>query len=736
MKQVKGWMMMKKVKKKLASAVVLGLMLAVPVGVSAAEETIDIAQTNTNIEKADSDIIFKAPVSGPSLTVNNHNGYNITAANITLDGLWQGENVFLVQNKGSKLTVSTNNIVSTPLANTGGNIYFHAQGGDIVVNANNISLESDSSIFWAQKNTQGDASSITVNATGDINLVSKNGADTVGAATLTENATSSSQVTITGKNVSITSKGGTAVSASAWNWNNGQLDDNYKSSDKVTITAQEKLIITGEEKRAVGIVGGRESDKAEISLNAKQIEINGLIKSDNGKIEIGTNADFEKADITGDINANNNSDVAINLGSGSLNGAIINDDTSAVSLNMADGIWNVDGDSRLRILNGEGVIALNVDDIDNVDTVEIGDAKNADITLAAQQDADHVDDANAALAAMANAVTGLEDGTVVKIDEGILNGATQGTLEGDTVTQITTQDTTTTMGNMRDLASVALVAWRQEDSTLSQRLGELRNSEGDQGIWARMSRGEFEYDGAFKNQYNYFQMGYDWAAGDWHYGAAISHNDGQTTYAQGSGENDSTSLTLYGTWLGDKGQYTDIVVKQGKINNEYTNYAAAGVTKADYDMWGTAISAEYGQKLEMQNDWYVTPQAQLTYMRIGGEDYTASVDGKPMQVSQDGMDSFVGRIGFEAGKNISDKGSVYVKASLLHEFAGEADTYLQLGGIDNSYTQDLGDTWYECGFGVNYKTSDNSYLYADVVKTYGGDVETPWQWNAGMRWSF
>lgn len=287
---------------------------------------------------------------------------------------------------------------------------------------------------------------------------------------------------------------------------------------------------------------------------------------------------------------------------------------------------------------------------------------------------------------------------------------------------------------------MALVAWRQEDSTLSQRLGELRSSEGDQGIWARMSRGEFEYDGAFKKQYNYFQMGYDWVSGDWHYGAAISHNDGQTTYAQGNGENDSTSLTLYGTWLGDKGQYTDIVVKQGKLNNEFTNYAEAGVTTGDYDMWGTSISAEYGQKLEMKNDWYVTPQAQLTYMRIGGEDYTAVVtkDGKsnPMQVSQDGMDSFVGRIGFEAGKNISEKGSIYAKASLLHEFAGEADTYLQLNDVSNSYSQDLGDIWYECGFGVNYKTSDSSYVYADVVKTFGGDVETPWQWNAGIRWSF
>lgn len=34
-----------------------------------------------------------------------------------------------------------------------------------------------------------------------------------------------------------------------------------------------------------------------------------------------------------------------------------------------------------------------------------------------------------------------------------------------------------TMTSMRNIASVAIVSWRQEDSTLSQRLGELRNSE-------------------------------------------------------------------------------------------------------------------------------------------------------------------------------------------------------------------------------------------------------------------
>lgn len=292
---------------------------------------------------------------------------------------------------------------------------------------------------------------------------------------------------------------------------------------------------------------------------------------------------------------------------------------------------------------------------------------------------------------------------------------------------------TATMAGMKNIAATAIVAWRQEDSTLSQRLGELRESDGGQGIWVRMSRGEFEYDGEYKNQYNFFQMGYDWAAGNWHYGAAVSHNDGQTTYTHGDGENRSTSLSLYGTWLGDKGHYADIVLKQGRLSNDFDIYTEAGHTSGDYDAWGTSLSGEYGMKVELDGGWYVTPQAQLTLMRIGGEDYTTN---NGIKVNQDSLESAVGRVGFEVGKRISDSGSIYAKASLLHDFAGSADTYLSLNGLTNSYHQDIGDTWCEAGIGFNYKTSENSYVYADVVKTFGGDVETPWQWNAGMRWTF
>jgi outer membrane autotransporter protein len=327
----------------------------------------------------------------------------------------------------------------------------------------------------------------------------------------------------------------------------------------------------------------------------------------------------------------------------------------------------------------------------------------------------------------------------VIIKEGLITPEVSGDLLFDSnrnrgyVANVKQNSSTTTIDNIKNIAATAIVAWRQEDSTLSQRLGELRESDGGQGIWVRMSRGEFEYDGEYKNQYNFFQMGYDWAAGSWHYGAAVSHNDGQTTYTHGDGENRSTSLSLYGTWLGDKGHYADIVLKQGRLSNDFDIYTEAGHTNGDYDAWGTSLSGEYGMKVDLDGGWYVTPQAQLTLMRIGGEDYTTN---NGIKVNQDSLESAVGRVGFEVGKRISDSGSIYAKASLLHDFAGSADTYLSHKGLTNSYHQDIGDTWCEAGIGFNYKTSENSYVYADVVKTFGGDVETPWQWNAGMRWTF
>lgn len=508
----------------------------------------------------------------------------------------------------------------------------------------------------------------------------------------------------------------------------------------------------------------------------EQATVRAILSDDTSTVNVnqGTNNDVV---INGDIEAKTNAIINLNLNTinSEINGAIDDNSANGINLTLANGAeWNntdtsnvtnvsmnggiinqnTDGDIDIENYSGNGEIVLTVgDNISNGD-IDV-DADRTNITSAAQGSIINMSVTNNNLIGTTDSVQTLanlnqianeiaydaNDGHItgkVTIKEGLIMPEASGNLLFDQnnigyVANVKQKSSTTMIDNIKNIAATAIVAWRQEDSTLSQRLGELRESDGGQGIWVRMSRGEFEYDGEYKNQYNFFQMGYDWAAGSWHYGAAVSHNDGQTTYTHGDGENRSTSLSLYGTWLGDKGHYADIVLKQGRLSNDFDIYTEAGHTSGDYDAWGTSLSGEYGMKVDLDGGWYVTPQAQLTLMRIGGEDYTTN---NGIKVNQDSLESAVGRVGFEVGKRISDSGSIYAKASLLHDFAGSADTYLSLNGLTNSYHQDIGDTWCEAGIGFNYKTSKNSYVYADVVKTFGGDVETPWQWNAGMRWTF
>ena len=298
-----------------------------------------------------------------------------------------------------------------------------------------------------------------------------------------------------------------------------------------------------------------------------------------------------------------------------------------------------------------------------------------------------------------------------------------------------TQDTgdTATVAAIKKLPSINLVSWRTENNELSKRLGEVRDYAGEEGIWARMNHGESKYLDSFKTKAHLYQMGYDKKVGEWRLGGAVSYNKGTTTYENGSGKNRSTSLALYGAWLGHKGHYADIIVKEGKQKSEMTiGQAGLAASNLDYDMWATSISAEYGRKITLENNWFVEPQAELTYGRLGSADY----GDNGFTVHQDSMDSLVGRMGFRLGKNLSDTSNIYLKASLLHEFCGDVDYTFTEGSTSKVSNTDLGDTWYEVGVGGSAQIGKATYAYAGLEKTFGGDFSTPWQWNAGVRWSF
>lgn len=320
----------------------------------------------------------------------------------------------------------------------------------------------------------------------------------------------------------------------------------------------------------------------------------------------------------------------------------------------------------------------------------------------------------------------------ITTDEGIIAGKITADVNAyGKITNTVYAKNTTNLG-LSNLAAINLMTWRQENNDMNKRLGELRDSKGEHGVWARMVRGEVEYE-SIKNQYNYYQIGYDEKLStdpNWTVGMFLTRTEGNSTFRTGSAENNHTGVGVYGSYLKDDGSFIDLVAKYARIDSDFN--ASGGVGSGDYNTNGYSISAEYGKRFEQGNGFWIEPQVELTYGTVGAVDYTT---GNGAKVRQEGMDSLVGRVGFSIGKDIK-AGNIYARASYLYDFDGETEVTMSHSGISDVYEQDLGGGWFEVGLGANINLSDATHLYFDVVKTFGGDVETPWQWNAGMRWTF
>lgn len=303
---------------------------------------------------------------------------------------------------------------------------------------------------------------------------------------------------------------------------------------------------------------------------------------------------------------------------------------------------------------------------------------------------------------------------------------------------------TSMMQGTKAAMTTSMLAWRSSMTDMMQRMGDIRMGASD-GIWARTYGGKAKYDKDHAYTSNSFwgaQVGADHAlASGWHIGAAFDYNDGDASYRYGgSGDPKQYLGSLYGTKTFEDGQYLDIVGKFGHTQNDYSVYNADG-KKLDgkYSANGYGLSVEYGKRFG-SSQGYVEPQIQLSYSKLGSDDYTGSSNfagNEKMFIHQDGMDSFIGRLGIAAGKT-TERSSYYLKASVLHEFDGDTSaTYTsESNGTPITIKQDFGDTWAELALGGTWKLGGSSLFYADITRSFGGDYEMQWKLNAGIRYAF
>ncbi len=453
---------------------------------------------------------------------------------------------------------------------------------------------------------------------------------------------------------------------------------------------------------------------------------------------------------------------------------------TGLTLNFSDGAqWNVTGDSFANHVVAENGAAVNVTkDANkvNIDTIKLADSTvnlqgskqnvkvntyegNGTVTTASLQNKLTIGDKaeGAKLKVEGSGEIGdkilagkatLEDlaatakvGDKTASDEvetqgGIIAGkmfakVTDGKIDTSTVKRAIQQHNQA----VSSMANLSLMTWRQENNDMNKRLGEVRASEGNQGVWARMARGQSKYgQQGIKNQYNYYQLGYDSKiSDDWILGGAFTYTDGDSSYTNGSGTNKHTGFAVYGSNLRDDGSFIDLIAKYAHMKNDFD--VNGGVGSGDYSTNGLSFSAEYGKRFHQESYW-IEPQAELTYGRVSSADFMTK---NGASVHQDSMDSLVGRLGFSLGKDIK-QGNVYVRASYLYDFKGETWVQMTSGvvGSDRApvYKTDLGGGWWEFGVGTNLDLGHDTHFYLDVETTAGGDVDTPWQWNAGVRYSF
>ena len=305
--------------------------------------------------------------------------------------------------------------------------------------------------------------------------------------------------------------------------------------------------------------------------------------------------------------------------------------------------------------------------------------------------------------------------------------------KGNVVSQIVEKHQTNTQ--LAELTStVPTLLARAEANDLRKRMGDIRAVEGTHGVWARYDGGKLSGATGLDYDFNKLQIGIDTvpAEGEPRLGLAFTYGKGDTDMARGaSAENESFSLAAYGMWLNDNGQFVDVIARLGTTSTDLTTRTY----NQSIDQLVASVSGEYGWRLPVNDMAFVEPSVELSYTHVTGETFVANRNTFEI----DAYDSLVGRVGVAGGLTCpNNKGQLYVRAGVAHEFMGDSKFMATsaAGYSARPIENDGKDTWFEYAIGGQYNVNKNTYVYADVERTAGGDLDQDWRASVGVRYSF
>lgn len=712
--------------------------------------TINVKDTNIDISSTTTTKDLEAVGVGAVTISKKEASGDVTAftdggtINLGEAGVTQNINISATASQGSATGIYALRSVNDPDKSNG----IYAKPSFVNIEGENLTITANSANgcavgIWAQNNTgeKDKESTITINAnntvinaiSGDKNADSSGEYKNIGVV-----AYSSSKVYL---NNNVTINAGTAISTrggsvikinEAGNGTvkiNGDINFNYDAPTSGTaVDATVDINLTNKDSFLNG----------NIFVNGNPFPPSGKETVTAMKMGLSNGATWslDKGSFVNDLN---------------INGGIINVNSTTYSKTDATGTKETQTTLDIGNISGNGGtvnLAANVEDGAITDTAKVAISAIAEGSTPTLNmgfkgvTADDIKDSKEALAKFDDAVA-IRDASqsviqVRTIAEGDINGAITQIVDADGKKSAVSHASNSKIESYSSMLSLATAQWRHELNSLSKRLGEVRSAPKSVGLWARAYGSEMEYgpqDVTLEN--NTIQIGFDTDLGaGFKVGSAISYTDGSTSALNGSADNDLYGFALYGTYLADNGIYADLIGKYSRISNDFRFQNFSG----SYDNNAYSLSLETGWNFKLNNTIFIEPQAEFTYGKILGDDFTA---GNGVTINQEDTDTTIIRGGLRAGFNLpEDKGLIYAKASIVHDFDSEsafnASQYNAASDRVNSvYVEDdLGGTWAEYGIGANINWTDNCYTYIEIERTSGSDLTENYRWNLGMRYSF
>ncbi|WP_305863110.1 autotransporter outer membrane beta-barrel domain-containing protein, partial [Helicobacter cholecystus] len=298
-------------------------------------------------------------------------------------------------------------------------------------------------------------------------------------------------------------------------------------------------------------------------------------------------------------------------------------------------------------------------------------------------------------------------------------------------------------------------------NSLNKRMGELRDNNHSQGAWGRIFNGMLStsYGLQTKSIYTTLQAGYDYAFGfneaNNYLGFALSYAnsiikpktmldiDGNAKGIDKTNSN-AVELAIYNSYVEDSGWFNDTIFKFSFIMSSIN--MAGQSSNYNTNNYGIVLSDEFGYRFKLGNEseWYIDPQVEFSLGYFNASNLKQVLSEASLNGTQDAIFNLRSRLGanfaydlkrFTQGKDI--KASVYVGTYYAYDYIKGGEISLTTNLNKTTQLKTLGSTGrFELNLGTNIEIKDNTRIYFDFERSFGGEITTEYQVNLGVRYSF